>query len=104
MHILSLVTENNPSWMIQQKGGEWQYKLFHEQSPLKYGIGLGTNSRSLDLRIDLYLLPDTLPTALGGPVEKNQIKNQIVAPLFGAAQAAPNKGTAQQLNTYFGLY
>ena len=23
VHILSLVTDNNPSWMIQQKGGEW---------------------------------------------------------------------------------
>ena len=23
MHILSLVTNNNPSWMIQRKGGEW---------------------------------------------------------------------------------
>ena len=23
VHILSLVTDNNPSWMIQRKGGEW---------------------------------------------------------------------------------
>ena len=23
MHILSLVTNNNASWMIQRKGGEW---------------------------------------------------------------------------------
>ena len=23
VHTLSLVTDNNPSWMIQQKGGEW---------------------------------------------------------------------------------
>ena len=23
VHILSLVTENTPSWMIQQKEGEW---------------------------------------------------------------------------------
>ena len=24
VHILSLVTDNNPSWTIQRKGGEWQ--------------------------------------------------------------------------------
>ena len=24
VHILSLVTDNNPSWMYQWKGGEWQ--------------------------------------------------------------------------------
>ena len=36
MHILSLVTDNNPSWMIQQKGGELPKKLFHDQSPRKY--------------------------------------------------------------------
>ena len=23
LHILSLETDNNPSWMIQRKGGEW---------------------------------------------------------------------------------
>ena len=23
VHILLLVTDNNPSWMIQRKGGEW---------------------------------------------------------------------------------
>ena len=23
VHILSLVTDNNPSWMIQRMGGEW---------------------------------------------------------------------------------
>ena len=23
LHIVLLVTDNNPSWMIQQKGGEW---------------------------------------------------------------------------------
>ena len=43
MHILSLVTDNNPSWMIQRKGG--------------------SNSRPLDLHSDSHLLPDTLPTA-----------------------------------------
>ena len=29
MYILSLKTDNNPSWMIQQRGGKWPYILFH---------------------------------------------------------------------------
>ena len=36
MHILWFVTDNNPSWMNQGKG-EWPQKLFHDQSPWKYG-------------------------------------------------------------------
>ena len=36
VHILSLVTDNNPSLMIQQK-------LFHDQSPQKDGTGPGSN-------------------------------------------------------------
>ena len=28
VHILSLLTDNNPSWMIQQKGGEWRRNYF----------------------------------------------------------------------------
>ena len=43
-------------------------KLFHDQSPRKYGTGPGSNSLSLDLQSDSHLLPDTLPTALSGPV------------------------------------
>ena len=43
VHILLLVTDNNPSWMIQRKGGEWPKKLFH-QSPRKYGTQPGSNS------------------------------------------------------------
>ena len=27
-HILSLSTDNNPSWMIQRKGGEWLQNYF----------------------------------------------------------------------------
>ena len=27
VHILSLVNDNNPSWTIQGKGGEWQYTI-----------------------------------------------------------------------------
>ena len=68
VHILSLVTDNNPSWMIQRKGGEWPLKLFHDQSTRKYGTGPGSNSRPLNLQSDSHLLPDTLPTALRGPV------------------------------------
>ena len=37
VHILSLVTDNNPF-----KGGEWPQKLFHNQSPQKYGTGRGS--------------------------------------------------------------
>ena len=33
-----------------------------------YGTGPGSNSRPLDLQTDSHLLPDTLPTALRGPV------------------------------------
>ena len=68
VHILSLVTDNNPSWMIQRKE---EKKLFHDQSPRKYGTGPGSNWRPLDLQSDSHLLPDTLPTALRGPVMKH---------------------------------
>ena len=33
-----------------------------------YGTGPGSNSRPLDQQSDSHLLPDTLPTALRGPV------------------------------------
>ena len=72
MHILSHVTDNNPSWIIQRKGGEWPLKLFHDQSPRKYGIGPGSNLQPLDLQSDSHLLPDMLPTALRGPVQKHR--------------------------------
>ena len=54
MHIPLLVNDNNPSWMIQRKGGEWPSKLFHDQSPWKYGTGPGSNSRPLDLMAFKY--------------------------------------------------
>ena len=43
--------------MNQQKGGELPYKLFHDQSPRKYGTGQGSNLRPLDLQWDSHLLP-----------------------------------------------
>ena len=43
---------DNHSWMIQRKGGEWPEKLFHDQSPRKYGTGPRSNSRPLDLQSD----------------------------------------------------
>ena len=43
-------------------------KLFHDQSPPKYWAGPGSNWLSLDLQADSDMLPDTLPTALRGPV------------------------------------
>ena len=78
MHILSLVTDNNPSWMNQRKGGEWPYKLFHNQSPRKYGTRPGSKSRPLDLQSDLHLLPDTLPTALCGPVSPGRLQSKTL--------------------------
>ena len=68
VHILSLVTDKNPSWMFQRMGGEWLQKLFHNKSPRKYGTGPGSNSWPLDLQSDSPLLPDMLLTALRGPV------------------------------------
>ena len=43
-------------------------KLFHDQSPRNLGTGLGSNSLPLDLQSDSHLLPDTLLTALPGPL------------------------------------
>ena len=50
--------------MNQLKGGE----LFHDQSPRKYGTGLGSNSPSLDLQSVTHLQSDALPNALRGSV------------------------------------
>ena len=55
LQILSLVTDNNPSWLIQWKEGERPKKLFHDKSPQKYGTGLGSNWRPLDLQSDSHL-------------------------------------------------
>ena len=57
MHTLSLL-----------EGRRMTIKLFHNQTPWKYGNGPGSNSRPLDLQSDPHLLSDTLPTALRGPV------------------------------------
>ena len=35
VHLLSLLTDNNPSRIIQSKGGERPQKLFQDQSPRK---------------------------------------------------------------------
>ena len=50
------------------EGRRMTVELFHDQSPRKYGTGPGSNSRPLDLQSDTHLSPDTLPTALCGPV------------------------------------
>ena len=42
-------------------------KLFHDQSPQKYGTGLGSNLQPLYLQSDMYMQSDTLQTVLGGP-------------------------------------
>ena len=60
VHILSLVTDNNPSWMNLRKGAEWPLKLFHDQSPRKYGTATpGSAVRHASV--------DTLPIELRGP-------------------------------------
>ena len=55
--------------------------IFHDQSPRKYGTGPGSNSRSLDLQSDSHLLPDTLPTALRGPVISHKYKLTLKEPI-----------------------
>ena len=57
VHILLLVTDLN-----QLKAEIVHKKLFRNQSPGKYGMGLGSNSRPLDLQ------SDSLLTALWGPL------------------------------------
>ena len=42
--------------------------IFHDQSPRKYGTGLGLNPRPLDLQSVSHLSPDMLLTALCDPV------------------------------------
>ena len=54
-------------FLNQPKGWEWLKKLFHDQSPRKYGARPGSNSQTLDLQ------SDTLPTALCGPAHSDGI-------------------------------
>ena len=44
-------------------------KLLYDQSPRKYGTGLGSNRQSQDQQSDMYLQSDTLSTALHGPAK-----------------------------------
>ena len=60
MHIQPLVTDNNPSWISRR--GRLTTKLFHDQSPRKYGTGPRLNLPPLNLQ------SNSLPTALLGPV------------------------------------
>ena len=55
VHILSLVTDSNLA-----EGRRMTVEII--------GTGPGSNSLTLDLQSDSHLLPDTLPTALRGPV------------------------------------
>ena len=67
MHILPLVTDNTLLESVEGRRIAVEI-IFHDQSPQKYGTGLGSNLRPLDLQSDIYLQPETLPTALRGPV------------------------------------
>ena len=53
-----------------------------DQSPRKYGTGPGSNSRPLDLQSDTHLKPDTLPTALHGPVSSVNVSVIFTEYLF----------------------
>ena len=52
------------------------------QFPQKYGAGLESNLRPLDLQSDLHLLPDTLLTALHGPVSHHStpVNGRVISP------------------------
>ena len=72
VHILSLLTDNNPS--REEVNGRRNY--FMIKSPRKYGTRPETNSQHLDLQSDTYLQPDTvdtLPSALRGPLNRTII-------------------------------
>ena len=58
MHILPLVTDNNPSWILS-KGGESERRNYFMIN-LHESMGQG---RDRTLQSDTYLHPDTLPTA-----------------------------------------
>ena len=64
VHLLSLVTDNNPFLN--------QYTLFHDKSSGKCGTWSGLNSQSLESQLD------SLPTTLRGPVTKKRIKMVIL--------------------------
>ena len=70
MHILSLVTDNNSSWIIKRNDEIESRNYFMINLHVSMGPGQ-------DLLSDSHLLPDTLPTALGGPVShvSNKLKS-----------------------------
>ena len=68
VHILSLAIDNNPSWMIQRtvEISSWSISTKVWDRP-------GSNWWPLDLQAGSHLLPDTLLTALRGPVKTHLI-------------------------------
>ena len=67
MHILSLVSDNNPSLISRREEKDPRNYIMtnlHEST----GQGLGLNLRPMDLQSDMYLQPNMLPTALRGLV------------------------------------
>ena len=63
MNILSLDLTTN---LLESFSGREEND--REYFPRKYGTGSGSNLRPLDLQSDSNMLPETLPTALRGPV------------------------------------
>ena len=64
LYILSLVTDNNPSWNSE---GEWLKKIYHDQSSRKYGTRPVWDETEIKLMTPNQQ-SDTLRTALRGPV------------------------------------
>ena len=73
IHVLSLVTDNNPSRFSGREENDRRnhFMINHHES-------MGPDrDRSLDLKSDTHLQPDTLPTALRGPAHlKTEVRNE----------------------------
>ena len=73
IHVLSLVTDNNPSRFSGRKENDcrnyFMINLHESMGP--------DRDRRLDLQLDTHLHSDTLPTALRGPAQlKTEVRNE----------------------------
>ena len=76
MHILSLVTDNNPSWISgREENGSRKYFIIKNE---KCGTRPVSNLWPLDLWTDTYLQSDTLLTAQCGPATSFSAINIII--------------------------
>ena len=73
IHVLSLVTDNNPS---RFSGREENDRINYFMINLHESMG-PDRDRPLDLQLDTHLHSDTLPTALRGPARlKTEVRNE----------------------------